>query len=97
MQRLVSPASSGIVADTATVEAGLCERPAGEDVPTDPTGSKTESNCTVTVLCMASCGMQAPWPGCELGTHRCRPGEAKTLQSASQFNTMLQVPTLFHI
>ena len=39
-----SPASSGIVADTATVEAGLCERPAGEDVPTDPTGSKTQSN-----------------------------------------------------
>lgn len=30
----------------------------------------------VTVVCMASCGMQAPWPGCELGTHRCRPGEA---------------------
>ena len=44
MPQLVSPASSGIVADTVTVEAGLCERPAGEDVPTDPRGSKTESN-----------------------------------------------------
>ena len=44
LPQLVSPAASGIVADTVTVEAGLCERPAGEDVPTDPRGSKTESN-----------------------------------------------------
>ena len=35
----------------------------------------------LTVVSMASCGMQARWPGCELGTRQCRPCEARTRQS----------------